>query len=162
MGTTVLLVVEQPLSDTDVQALVGAHGADTSYYVAVPQHATAQSTASVIDGLGLDMVASRGEATVVDLPDSAPDPAAAALRGAEDVLTDVVAALTAAGSEADGEVTPRHPLETVGDLIEAKGVDEVTVMVEHRTLGGLLHNDLAAKIARHFDVPVVRVHTHDG
>lgn len=160
MGTTVLLVVEQPLSDADVAAITGAHDADAAFYVAVPQRATAASTASVIDGLELDMVASRGEATAVDLPDSLTDPAAAALGDAEQVLSQVVVALTAAGREASGEVTPRHPLETVGDLIEAKGVDEVTVVVEHQTLGGLLHADLASKIARHFDVPVVKVHAH--
>jgi nucleotide-binding universal stress UspA family protein len=162
VGTTVLLVTEQPLSEADVSSVLAAGSAspaDVTVLVAVPQHATARSTQSVIDGLEMDVASSRGE-KAIHLPEQQTDPASVALADAEQVVTQVVAALTAAGAQATGEVTPRHPLETIGDILEEKKVDDVVVMVQGHHLKGALHGDLAARIQRHFDVPVLRVHTH--
>lgn len=161
MGKTVLLITEEPLSAADVAELTAGVGAGSGerFVVAVPQHATARSTSSVIDDLGMDIAAARGE-DFVNVPELQTDPSAVALEDAEQVLDSVVAALAHAGVEASGQVTPRHPLETVGDLIEAEGVDEVVVTVRHPQLTAALHADLAARIERRYGTPSVRLHSH--
>jgi hypothetical protein len=157
-----LIITEHRLSQADVSAVTSAAtsaAADLEFYVAVPLEATARSTQSVIDNLELDVASARGDESI-HLAAQQVDPADVALGDAEAVLADVVEALTAAGSVASGEVTPNHPLETVGDIVESRKLDEVVVMVDHRTLSGALHSDLAARIQRKFDIPALRVHAH--
>lgn len=161
MGKTVLVITENPLSAADVAELTAGTGVSLGqrFVVAVPQQATARSTSAVIDDLGMDMAAARGE-EFVNVPQVQPDPAEVAYEDAAGVLDAAVAALTGAGFAATGQVTPQHPLETVGDLIQAEDVDEVVVMVRHQGLGAALHTDLAARIERHYATPSLRLHTH--
>jgi hypothetical protein len=162
--TSILIITEHRLTESDVSAVTSVDGSapsDLDFYVAVPLEATAGSTQSVIDNLELDVASARGEESI-HLAAQQVDPADVALGAAEAVLADVVASLTAAGSAATGEVTPNHPLETVGDIVASRKIDEVVVVVEHRSLGGALHTDLAARIQRKFHVPALRVHAHDA
>jgi hypothetical protein len=158
--TSILIITEHRLSASDVAEVAEAAASpvgELSFYVAVPQEATSRSTQSVIDNLELDVAASRGE-EAIDLAAQQVDPADVALADAEAVLADVVKALVDAGATATGEVTPNHPLETVGDIVAAQSIDEVVVVVDHHTLAGALHTDLASRIQRKFGVPTLRVH----
>lgn len=160
MTTSILIITEHRLSGADVSEVVAASGSEPTtlaFYVAVPLGATSRSTQSVIDNLEMDVAASRGEESI-HLAAQQVDPADVALGDAEAVLANVVKSLTDAGAAATGEVTPSHPLETVGDIVSAKSIDEVIVVVDHRSLGGALHTDLAGRIQRKFGVPALRVH----
>ena len=164
MTTSILIITEHRLSGPDVAEVTSAAGSspdELSFYVAVPLAATSRSTQSVIDNLELDVAASRGEESI-HLAAQQVDPADVALGDAEAVLADVVKSLTEAGATATGEVTPNHPLETVGDIVAAKSIDEVIVVVDHHSLGGALHADLASRIKRKFGVPALRVHARSS
>ena len=159
----ILLVTERPLSDTDVVDLTtidGAKPSDLSFYVAVPQVPTSASVQGVLDNFEYLDAGARGASEIHHHAELEQNPADATQRNAELILAETVAALTSAGSTADGEITPEHPLETIGDLLDAQPVDEVVVVVSHHKLSGAFHADLAAHVKRSFDVPVLRVKSH--
>jgi nucleotide-binding universal stress UspA family protein len=94
------------------------------------------------------------------IADNEVNPGAQARRDAKQVLEASVQVLRDAGATADGEVTPHHPLDSIGDIVAHHQPDEVVVMVRHHHLNEVTRGDLAAKIQRHFDVPTVRVKAH--
>ncbi|MFZ0323700.1 MAG: hypothetical protein WAN48_06165 [Actinomycetes bacterium] len=160
---TILLVTERPLSDADVvdlTALDGATPADLSFYVAVPQHRSSESVQAVLDNWEYLDAGGKGAEIVHEHPEVEKNPGEVVLHDAERVLAQAIGALSAAGSKAEGEVTPVHALETIGDLLESRPVDEVVVVVTHHKLKGAFHTDLAAHIKRSFDVPVLKVKAH--
>jgi len=159
----ILLVTERSLSDADVVDLTtidGATPSDLSFYVAVPQVRTSESVQGVLDNFEYLDTGARGASEIHHHPGLEENPAEATQHHAEQILAETVAALTSAGSSAEGEITPAHPLETIGDLLDAQPVDEVIVVVSHHKLSGAFHTDLAAHVKRSFDVPVLRVKSH--
>ncbi len=161
MGT-VVVVTSHPLSKADASELIETAGGDagsTTFHVAVPEEPTSASLDAVMNDWELGVAAGRGVGSQ-SIPDNEQNPGAIARRDAQQVLDTSVQALTDAGAKADGEVTPSHPLDSIGDIVAHHKPDEVVVMVRHRHLNELTHTDLAAKIRRQFDVEALRVKAH--
>ena len=161
MGS-VVVVTTQPLSPADATDLVQIAGGDSSaatFHVAVPEQPTAASVDAVLNDWELGAAAGHGTGSHT-LADNEQNPDVIARHDAESVLASSLKTLQDAGSSADGEVTPKHPLESIGDLVAHHKPDEVVVMIRHRHLNELTRTDLAAKIGRRFDIETVRVKAH--
>ena len=160
--TSIVLVTQHALSPQDATDLVGMGGGSpesTTFHVAVPEQASSASMGAVIDDWEMDVTAGRGSGAA-NHPDLQENPAAIAEHQAHQVLDASLAALRGEGAVAEGEVTPKHPLESIGDLIAHHKPDEVVVMVRHHRLSEMTSSDLAGKIQRKFDVPTLRVKAH--
>lgn len=156
---TVVVVTTNPLSPSDASELVTTAGGSASFYVAVPEQPTSASMDAVVSDWEMGVAAARGGATRA-FADQEINPADVARHDAQAVLNASVKALQDAGSTAQGEVTPTHPLESIGDIVAHHHPDEVVVMLRHHHLNEATHNDLASKIKRRFDVDTLRVKAH--
>jgi hypothetical protein len=160
--STVVVVTANPLSAKDASELLSVAGGDAgaaTFHVAVPEQATSDSVQAVINDWELGVAAGRGsgEKTLSGLE---ANPGAAARHDAQQVLEASLKALRDTGATAEGEVTPVHPLESIGDIVAHHSPDEVVVMIRHHHLNEATHTDLAHKIGRKFDVETVRVKAH--
>jgi hypothetical protein len=159
MGT-VVVVTTHALSSQDAAELLDIAGGDgAQFHVAVPEQASSESMDSVMGDWELAMASGRGAAPVTadQLAEHFGDDAA---RVASEVLELSLQALRATGATADGEVTPHHPLESIGDIVAHRSPDEVVVMVRHKNLSSATGRDLAGKIQRKFGVDTIRVKAH--
>jgi hypothetical protein len=160
--TTIILVTHHALSSQDAEELV-ASGKDPAtpptFHVAVPADASAESMGAVLSDWEMDVTAGRGSG-IANHPEEQDNPAELAEYRAERVLEASLATLREAGAAADGEVTPHHPLDSIGDMVAHHHPDEVVVMIRHHRLSELTSSDLAAKIRRRFGVETLRVKAH--
>lgn len=157
---SIVVVTTHALSAADAGELVGL---DTSgapqFHVAVPEQPTSASMSAVLDDWEMNVTSGRGSETA-NRPGQQENPGAIAAHDAQAVLDASLKALRDAGAEADGEVTPHHPLDTIGDIVDHHKPDEVVVMIRHHSLRGATSSDLAARIKRQFDVDTLRVKAH--
>ncbi|MCZ3387681.1 MAG: hypothetical protein LH645_00835 [Actinomycetia bacterium] len=161
MGT-VVVVTTHPLSEADAAELIetsGGNAESTTFHVAVPEEPTSTSMDAVMNDWELGVSAGHGVGSHTIAANEL-SPGAVARHEAEQVLATSIQMLSAAGAKADGEVTPKHPLDSIGDMVAHHEPDEVVVMVRHRHLNELTHTDLAARIRRQFDVESLRVKAH--
>ena len=161
MGT-VVVVTSNPLSTEDASGLVDIAGGDASgvsFHVAVPEQPTSASVDAVLNDWELGVAAGRGVGSRT-IADRETNPGAAARHDAQQVLDASLKALRDTGASAEGEVTPNHPLDSIGDIVAHHTPDEVVVMIRHHSLNEVTHSDLAGKIQRHFKVDAIRVKAH--
>lgn len=161
MGT-VVVVTTNPLSPADTAELIEAAGGDAAkaaFHVAVPEEPTSAAVDAVLNDWELGVAAGRGVGSR-SIADNESNPGAQSRHDAERVLEASLAVLRDAGASAEGEVTPHHPLDSIGDIVAHHQPDAVVVMVHHHHLNEVTRTDLAAKIARHFSVDAVRVKAH--
>ena len=160
--STVVVVTSNPLTAADASGLVEVAGGDpgsATFHVAVPEEATSASVDAVLNDWELGVAGGRGGTTKLAAEQEV-NPGEIARHDAQVVLDASLAALRDAGATADGEVTPVHPLDSIGDIVAHHSPDEVVVMIRHRHLNAATHSDLASKIQRHFKVETIRVKAH--
>ena len=141
------MVTTNKLSGEDAADLVGVAGgnaAATTFHVAVPEQPTSSSVDAVVNDWELGVAAGRGVGTKT-LAEQEMNPGEVARHDAQQVLDQSLATLRATGAAADGEVTPNHPLESIGDIVAHHSPDEVVVMMRHHHLSEATHTDLASK-----------------
>ncbi|MFL6179175.1 MAG: hypothetical protein ACJ74E_04900, partial [Actinomycetes bacterium] len=129
------------------------------FHVAVPEQPTSASVDAVMNDWELGVVGGRGVGRDT-IAEHEVNPGAIARRDAQQVLDTSLKMLRDTGATADGEITPNHPLESIGDIVAHHQPDEVVVMIRHRHLSAATHSDLASKIQREFNVDTVRVKSH--
>lgn len=159
---TIVVVTTNALSAADANELVGVAGGDAgsaTFHVAVPEHATSASVDAVISDWELGSAGARG-GTTKQAASQEVNPGEIARHDAQVVLDASLSALRDTGASADGEVTPVHPLESIGDIVAHHKPDEVVVMIRHHHLSETTHTDLAGKIQRKFNVEALRVKAH--
>jgi hypothetical protein len=135
--TTILALIEQPLHPHDVERLASFYTPSVVHVVA----ATAPEGGRIAHLV--DEAASAGQ-----FPDEA-DP--------EKALDASLAALRAAGSDADGELAGR---DTVASVVEAAGTvdaSEVWVITPPHFLEDTFHRDWANKLRDALTIPVLHV-----
>ncbi|HVQ19244.1 MAG TPA: hypothetical protein VMT27_09460 [Actinomycetes bacterium] len=158
---TIVLVTSHALGQQDAKELVAHSSGDSSpsFFVAVPEKPTSASMSAVIDDWQFDVAAGKGSegATRGDLQQN---PASVAEHQAQEILDASLAVLRDAGASAEGEVTPNHPLDSIGDIVAHHKPAEVVVMVRHHRLSEVTSTDLASKIQRKFGVKSLRVKAH--
>ncbi|MFL6180782.1 MAG: hypothetical protein ACJ73J_00585 [Actinomycetes bacterium] len=160
--STVVVVTTNPLSAEDASGLLdvaGGNPGSTTFHVAVPEQPTSASVDAVMNDWELGVVGGRGVGRDT-IAEHEVNPGAIARRDAQQVLDASLKMLRDTGATADGEITPNHPLESIGDIVAHHQPDEVVVMIRHRHLSAATHSDLASKIQREFNVDTVRVKSH--
>jgi len=160
--STIVVVTTDKLSDEDAVDLVsvaGDNAAATTFHVAVPEQPTSASLDAVVSDWELGAAAGKGVGTR-DLASREVNPGEVARHDAQGVLDGSLSALRETGATANGEVTPHHPLDSIGDIVARHSPDEVVVMMRHHHLSEATHTDLASKIQRHFNVESLRVKAH--
>lgn len=161
MGTIVVVTTHELSTEdaADLVAVAGGNAASTTFHVAVPEQPTSSSVDAVVSDWELGATAGKGVGTK-DLANREVNPGEVARHDAQRVLDESLSALRETGAAADGEVTPKHPLESIGDIVAHHSPDEVIVMMRHHQLSEATHTDLAGKIKRRFDVDTLRVKAH--
>jgi hypothetical protein len=159
--TSAIVVTTHSLSAENAKGLVDelGGGSDLQIHVAVPEAASSESVDEVFNNWELSAASGRGavQTTGQELTHSFGDTPE---RVAKQVLHDSLLALEQQGARADGEVTPHHPLESIGDMVAHHHPDEVIVMVRHHHLSELTASDLAGRIKHKFGVKTLRVKGH--
>src|SRR4051794_4489130 len=160
--STVVVVTTNPLTAEDASGLLdvaGGNPGSITFHVAVPEQPTSASVDAVMNDWELGVVGGRGVGRDT-IAEHEVNPGAIARRDAQQVLDASLKMLRDTGATADGEITPNHPLESIGDIVAHHQPDEVVVMIRHRHLSAATHSDLASKIQREFNVDTVRVKSH--
>jgi len=159
--TSIVVVTQHPLSSQDAKELadLGSSPGSSTFFVAVPEQPTSASMSAVLDDWELDVTSGRGSGAA-NHPELQDNPGEIAKHDAERVLESSLAALREVGVAATGEVTPNHPLDSIGDIVAHHQPEEVVVMMRHHKLSSVTSTDLAAKIQRKFGVTAIRVKAH--
>ena len=149
----VVVLTEEALGDDDAARITALHPDDTlAYRVLVPADTERNLLVDVLDHLSLfDLRAA------VDELRHEPDPATARA-GAQQALSESLAALRAAGAEADGEVTEDDPLPALEQAVAAHRAREVVVVTRPHAVEDTFHTDWASRARERLGVPVLHVY----
>ncbi len=151
---TSVLMIEKPLTPTDVEFVTTLHGDDpVSFVVLMQPRGSKDRLLRAIDDIALgelEQAAQEGEE-----PEGRE-----ALEPAEKALTHSVAALEAAGSRARGQVVQRRPLEVLRGVVEETGADEVIVLTAPHFVEEFFHRDWASRARHKVGVPVLKLFSH--
>lgn len=137
--TTILALIEQPLHPHDVERLAAFYAPDPTVVHVV--------AATVPEGGRLARIVDEA-ASAGQFPDGW-DP--------EKALDDSLAALRAAGVEADGELAGRDTVTSVAEAVETVSAAEVWVITPPHFLEDTLHRDWANKLRDVVAIPVLHV-----
>ncbi|MEU2256133.1 hypothetical protein ABZ540_23475 [Nocardia xishanensis] len=151
MFTTVLLI-EKPLSATDVDFLIGRHEDDLSF-IALMHARGSDKLLRAIDDVALG-----GLMEAVEVSDEAGDdqPHRQQARDLEDSLR----RLRAAGAEAVGQLIEGNPLDQLRAVVEEIAPDEVIVLTEPHAIEEFFHCDWASRARHKVGVPVLKLYAH--
>ncbi|MFL6071078.1 MAG: hypothetical protein ACJ72Y_07315, partial [Actinomycetes bacterium] len=124
--STVVVVTTNPLSAEDASGLLdvaGGNPGSITFHVAVPEQPTSASVDAVMNDWELGVVGGRGVGRDT-IAEHEVNPGAIARRDAQQVLDASLKMLRDTGATADGEITPNHPLESIGDIVAHHQPDE--------------------------------------
>ncbi|WP_406281202.1 indole-3-glycerol phosphate synthase [Embleya sp. NBC_00896] len=154
---TIVLLIEKVLNATDVKFVTSLHeGVETSFAVVLPGKANHRKLLQALDDVALVRLDEAAE-DIEEKP--GPDDGADAARRTLDAS---VAALRAGGAQAVGETTPgRDPLDTLKQIVEAHGADEVIVLTDPHFIEEFFHRDWASRARQKVGVPVLKLFAHD-
>ncbi len=153
---SIVVLTEQALGADDAARLVGLHaGRDAEaampqYRLIVPEDHGRSLLADVLDNLSLlDLRAALDSARGVD--DFTREDATGA-------LSTSVAALTALGATAEGQVVDGDPVAALQEVVATHPVDEVVVVTRPHAVEDTFHTDWASQARERLGVPVLHVY----
>jgi hypothetical protein len=146
----VVVLTEQALGEADARHVTGLHqGEAVRYQVLVPADTERNMLVDVLDHLSLGEL----REALAGLR-SEPDPLEARADAAQ-ALAASLAALRAAGAEADGTVTDDDPLPALEAAVAAAPAREVVVVTRPHAVEDTFHRDWASKARERLGVPVL-------
>ncbi len=154
MSTRIVILAEDTLGPADVEHIASLHPTDAEYHVLVPADTERNLLVSLVDHLSLGEL----RAALADVLGREPEQHRAVATAAEQ-LAGSLAALHAAGLQADGEVVDDDPLPAlrtaVGD--PADGAEVVVVTLPH-ALEDTFRRDWASRAREELRVPVLHLY----
>lgn len=149
----VVVLTEEALGDDDVARITALHPDDTlRYQVLVPADTERNLLVDVLDHLSMfDLRAALDE--LRHEPDEA-----TARASAQQALDRSLAALRAAGAEAEGSVTGDDPLPSLEQAVSAHSAREVVVVTRPHAVEDTFHTDWASRARDRLGVPVLHVY----
>ncbi|MGV8977438.1 MAG: hypothetical protein ACOH17_05290 [Cellulomonas sp.] len=154
MTDTILVLTEDTLASADVANLVSLHPDETLVYrVLVPADTERNMLVSLVDQLSLGEL--RDALATVLRREPAPTLAKAA---AADQLAESLAAFTAAGRTATGEIVDDDPLPALQSAVGTGGVREVAVVTYPHAVEDTFHTDWASRAREVLHVPVLHLY----
>jgi hypothetical protein len=159
----VVLLVEQSLSAVDATQVRSLHEEiedPVRYYLLVP---SADSAAQIEAGIGTlgsgDMMAA--PAVMTD-PDTIEAIRNDVLDNARDVLSTSLAALTAAGGTATGEVVSTDPIDALAAKVGEVDAREAIILTRPHIVAEFFHLDWTSRARRKLGVPVLHLLEHEN
>jgi hypothetical protein len=159
----VVLLVEQSLSEADARQVRSLHeGLDqpVTYHVLLPvEDAAARIEAAMGSVTGHDLVP--GPSMAVPPPDLAEIAKETKERANADLRT-TLAALTAAGASAKGEVVSAHPIDALAEKVAAVDGREAIILTRSHVVAEFFHVDWSSQARRKIGVPVLHLLEHEN
>lgn len=154
---TIVLLIEQPLSDLDVAQVTSLHsGEEQRFVVLVAAETSHPKLLEVLDDLALGYLREAGQEAIESEPS-----VREAVEKARAILDQSVAALRDAGVEAAGQITPKNPLEALQTAVRQHAADEVIVLTKPHLVEEFFHRDWASRARKVLgDTPVLRLFAH--
>jgi hypothetical protein len=151
---TVVVLTEEALDAGDASRVAGLHqGERLTYRVLVPSDTERNLLADVLDHLSLFELREALDALRGKEHGHPEQP-----RDAGQALAASVAALSALGVEATGEVTADDPLPALASAVERFGAREVIVVTRPHAVEDTFHRDWASRARDTLGVPVLHVY----
>ncbi|KAB7843601.1 indole-3-glycerol phosphate synthase [Streptomyces mobaraensis NBRC 13819 = DSM 40847] len=150
---TSVLMIEQPLSATDVDFVTGLHDEEMSFVVLMQPRGAEDRLLRAIDDVALGEL----EQAVHEADEPEGE---AALRPAALALEHSLRLLRGAGSEAVGQIIDDHPLDLLRSVVEQTHADEVIVLTAPHLVEEFFHRDWASRARHKVGVPVLKLYAH--
>lgn len=159
---TVVLLVEQALTTGDAAQVHSLHeglDADVHYHVLLPIEDAATRIEAGLGTIGGDAFLAQ------PVPVSAEE-----LETAREVtqeqsdadLASTLAALTAAGATADGEVVHEDPIDALAATVSRLGGDEAIILTRSHVVAEFFHVDWTSRARRKIGVPILHLLEHEN
>ncbi|MEU5581859.1 indole-3-glycerol phosphate synthase [Streptomyces huasconensis] len=150
-----VLMIEKALTSADVEFVTTLHGDEpvTFHVLLQPRGDQADRLLRAIDDVAL------GELDEAVREGETPEGEDAAALG-EQALRVSLAALHAAGCEAQGRLIEDHPLDALQELVDEAGADEVIVLTDPHYVEEFFHRDWASRARHKVGVPVLKLFSH--
>jgi len=150
---TVVVLTEEALGPDDAARISQLHeGSGATYRVLVPADTERNLLVDVLDHLSMFHL----RAALQDLRGN-PDPQQARAQASQ-ALEESLAALRAAGSTAEGEVTADDPLPALRKAVAGHTPSEVVVVTRPHAVEDTFHRDWASRARDVLGVPVLHVY----
>lgn len=158
-----VLLVERALSAGDAQRLVSLHeGLDQPvvYHLLMPlEDAAARVEASMGSLAGSEMVAS----PIAPVDTSELEAVEASIQRQTDRdLAISMAALKAAGAQADGVIVDEPPVDALAAAVSRYDAEEAIILTAPHVVAEFFHLDWTSKARRHLGVPVLHLLEHES
>ncbi|GFH37809.1 indole-3-glycerol phosphate synthase [Streptomyces pacificus] len=152
---TSVLMIERPLTATDVEFVTTLHGEEPVSFIVLlqPRGDQADLLLRAIDDVAMGEL---GEA----VREGGEPEGAEARQPAELGLVHSVNALRAAGAEAVGQVVENHPIDKMKTVVDESGADEVIVLTAPHYVEEFFHRDWASRARHKVGVPVLKLFAH--
>ncbi|WSM04608.1 indole-3-glycerol phosphate synthase [Streptomyces sp. NBC_01716] len=154
---TSVLMIEKALSSVDVEFVTTLHGDEEVRFIVLMQPRGDQVDALLraIDDVAFGELGEAGrEGDVLE--------GAEAREPAEMALAHSLAALRAAGRQANGVVVEKHPLDHLKSVVEEAAADEVIVLTAPHYVEEFFHRDWASRARHKVGVPVLKLFAHSA
>lgn len=151
--TTIVILTEESLGRADVEHITGLHEAGTTYRVLVPADTERNLLVSLVDHLSLGELREALDEVLRREPRKHPGVTAA------EQLAASLAAFTAAGVPATGDVTEDDPLPALRRAAADPEVGEVVVVTTPHALEDTFHTDWASRAREELRVPVLHLYS---
>lgn len=156
MRQTIVVLSEQALTSGDVQTITGLHsGEPVQYVIVVPEDSRTNLLTAILDDLSLFDLRKL-------ISDLRPDDGADRQRDAADKVSRSLAALHAAGAQAEGGVTAKQPLAALGEAVERYRPREIVVVTRPHAVEDTLHTDWASIARETLGLPVLHLYGGTG
>ncbi|MDY0810635.1 indole-3-glycerol phosphate synthase [Kitasatospora purpeofusca] len=152
MFTTVLMI-EQPLSATDVDFVTSLHDDRMSFVVLMQPRGAEDRLLRAIDDVALGELEQAVQEGAEPEGDAARKPAALALEHSLKRLRD-------AGSDAVGQTVDGHPLDLLRSVVDQTHADEVIVLTAPHLVEEFFHRDWASRARHKVGVPALKLYAH--
>ncbi|MET9644619.1 indole-3-glycerol phosphate synthase [Streptomyces syringium] len=151
---TSVLMIEQPLSVTDVDFVTTLHDDAMSFVVLMQPRGAEDRLLRAIDDVALGELEQAVHEADEPEGEQAVRPAALALEHSLRLLRD-------AGSEAVGQIVDGHPLDLLRSVVEQTHADEVIVLTAPHLVEEFFHRDWASRARHKVGVPVLKLYAHN-
>ncbi|MEV6331067.1 indole-3-glycerol phosphate synthase [Streptomyces sp. NPDC051909] len=152
---TSVLMIEKPLTSTDVDFVTTLHGDEVVSFIVLmqPRGDQADLLLRAIDDVAMGEL--KEAAREGDEPEGKE-----ARPLAEQALEASLKALRAAGCEAVGQVIEDHPLNKMKSVVDESEADEVIVLTAPHYVEEFFHRDWASRARHKVGVPVLKLFAH--
>ena len=153
--TTILVLTEDTLAESDVRHIVGLHPDETlDYRVLVPADTERPLIPWIVDALSLGELREAWERATGREPSRTQ-----ARQTAAEQIAGSVAAFEAAGRTATGQITEDDPLPALRGAVAGGDVREIVVVTYPHLVEDTFHTDWASRARDELHVPVLHLYS---